>query len=442
MKESMYNIYFLDEKSKKCIVFNTMYRSAVQIDDEVYSLIKTGNISKIQEESLEELINERIVVEDNLDESKMLKIKFGRGKFNTRVAGFTIIPTHACNLACKYCYQGHGDILRNTMNEEIIQKTFAFITKKAEGFKRLSLTLYGGEPLLFPDITFKILEKVNEFVKKNNMEFLCKMATNGTLLTEEIAETLNKYDCNVQLTLAGAKDLHNKRRIDKKGNGTYDSVVETISLLKERGTKFHVRVDVDEDNCGSIDVLLDDLKERELGGIFIVFSSIERDTCYTKMEYDASKAGLASLAHLSKMAYDKGFKTNPIHIYNFVQGCGALQDNFFTIDPKGDVYKCYAAPYYSEHRLGTINDEGELTHINYDAYCKWTLRDPLSIEECQTCKFAPICGGGCAMAAYKRNGDINFPGCEKRDMGEIIRMYILQKCPELFEECTYETIVV
>ncbi|MBU7048419.1 MAG: hypothetical protein HXS54_18460 [Theionarchaea archaeon] len=46
------------------------------------------------------------------------------------------------------------------------------------------------------------------------------------------------------------------------------------------------------------------------------------------------------------------------------------------------------------------------------------------------------------MAAYKRNGDINFPGCENRDLGEIIRMYILQKCPELFKECTYETIVV
>lgn len=440
MKESRYNIYFLDERSKKCIVFNTMYGSAVQIDNEVYNLIKNEEISKIENESLEELKNERIVIDDNLDESKMLKIRFNRGKFNTKVAGFTIIPTHACNLACKYCYQGHGDVLSGTMREETVQKTLKFVTKKALGFKKLSLTFYGGEPLLFPDMVFKILEKMSEFVNQNNMEFLFKMATNGTLITEKIAENLKKYNCSCQLTLAGSQDIHDKKRRDKKGNGTYDRVINTMSLFKEDEIKFHVRVDVDEDNYDTIDLLLDDLKERGFGGISIVFSSIERETCYREMEYGAHRVGLAALARLFEIAYEKGFKTNPMDIHNLIQGCGALQDNFFTIDPKGDVYKCYAAPYYPEHRLGTIDEEGEMTLINYDAYCKWTLRDPLCIEGCRTCKFSPICGGGCAMIAYKKNGDINSPGCEEENLGEIIRANIKQNCPELFEESVYESI--
>jgi uncharacterized protein len=273
------------------------------------------------------------------------------------------------------------------------------------------------------------------------MEFLFKMASNGTLVTEEIAETLKKYNCYVQLTLAGPKSIHDKKRIDKKGNSTYDKIINAMSLFKENGTGFHVRIDVDKDNHDSIDLLLDDLKEKGLGGIFIMISSIEKDACYKEIDYDTDKAGLASLARLSKMVYDKGFKTNPLHIHNFVQGCGALHDNFFTIDPKGDIYKCYAAPYYSEHRLGTIDENGELIHINYDAYCKWTLRDPLRIEECRTCTFSPVCGGGCALAAYKRKGDINAPGCAEKNVGEIIRMYIMQNCPELFTECAYETIL-
>ena len=51
MKESMFNVYLLDEKEKKYLVYNTLYGSIVQIDDEVYTLIK-GNIDGIDPDLL------------------------------------------------------------------------------------------------------------------------------------------------------------------------------------------------------------------------------------------------------------------------------------------------------------------------------------------------------------------------------------------------------
>lgn len=442
MKESVYNVYLLDEKEKKGLVYNTMHRSIVQIDDEVYSLIKEDKIDRIDEEVLDVLKQGHIVVDDNLNELDMLKIRFNRAKYNATSIGFTIIPTHACNLACEYCYQGHGDVLSSTMSEETVKRTIEFIKKSAVGRKSLGINFYGGEPLLFPDIIFTILEPLQSFADENNIQLSTTFTSNGTLFTDDIAEKLADYNYEIQITLCGPQEIHDSIRIDKKGNGTYERLMEVIELFKKYDTAFHVRVDVDQDNYHGIKLLLEDLAERGYQGTYIGFCPIGKDICYTEIERDTKPVDVVSLTQLSKMAHDMGFSTNPIYIHNFVEGCSALSDNFLAVDPDGNVYKCIAAPNYAEHRFGTLDENGNLVDINYEAYYAWTLRDPLHIEECITCKFAPICGGGCALAAYAKHGDINTPGCEEKELGEIMRTFIMLKYPDLFEGCTYETIVL
>ncbi len=442
MKESMFNIYLLDEKEQEALVFNSMYRSIIRIDTEVYTLFKDNRIDEIDEEFLKILKNEQIVVDDDADELEMLKIRFNRGKYKATSVGFTIIPTHACNLACKYCYQGHGDVLSDTMDTETVRRTIEFIKKSAAGCKSLALNFYGGEPLLCPDILFQIVEASKIYADEQGMEFIVTVTSNGTLFTEEIAEKIKKYTHEVQITLCGPKDVHDQIRVDKKGNGTYDTLMNVLQLFKDHDISFHVRVDVDQHTYDYMNQLLEDLKKRGFENIYVGFCPLGKDVCYTDMELDVEGADPTSLAQLSKMAHSMGFKTNPIGIHNFVEGCSGLADNFLAIDPKGDVYKCIAAPNYPEHQFGTIDEHGNLTDLNYNVYCAWTLRDPLCIEECRKCKFSPICGGGCALVAYEKHGDINSPGCEEEELGEVVRTYIMLKFPELFETSTYETIVL
>ncbi len=442
MKESIYNIYLLDEKEKKGLVFNTMHRSIVQIDDEVYTFMRTNRIDEIPHEIREVLENGRIVVDDNLNELEMLKIIFNRGKYSAVSVGFTIIPTHACNLACKYCYQGHGSVLSGTMNEETVRRAVEFMKKSSLGKRNIGINFYGGEPLLFPDIAFRMLDELKFYADENGMYFSCSFTSNGTLFTEEIVEKLRKYNHEIQITLCGPKKIHDNIRVDKKGEGTYEKLMDVISLFKDHGINFHIRVDVEQGNYGEIPSLLDDLKARGFEGMYLGFCPIGKDVCYTEMELDTKEIDPTSLARLSKVAHDRGFKTNPIYIHNFVEGCSALADNFLAVDPKGDVYKCIAAPNYTEHRFGTLDEKGDLTKVNWEAYCSWTLRDPLLIEKCVKCKFAPICGGGCALAAHRKHGSVNAPGCEEEELGEIVRTYIMLKYPELFEGSTYETIIL
>ncbi|MBU6997631.1 MAG: radical SAM protein [Theionarchaea archaeon] len=442
MKESRYNIYLLDEKEKKGLIYNSMQRSIVHIDDEVYNLMRSGRIEEISDDVTDVLKQGRALIDENQDELQILKIMFNRAKFSALSTGFTIIPTHLCNLACTYCYQGHGDVMGKTMSTETARRAVEFIKKNAVGRKSLGINFYGGEPLLFPDIPFGILEQIKQFTDENGIYLSTSFTSNGTLFTEEIVKNLKDFEHEVQITFCGSREVHDAVRVDKKGNGTYERLMDVISLFRDNDIRFHIRVDIDQENYHTISSLLEDLSQRGFGGLYIGFCPIGKDICYTEMERDSGRIDLVSLTRLFKVAHDMGFRTNPIYIQNFIEGCAAIKDAFLAIDPDGDVYKCIAAPNYKEHRFGTLDESGNLSNVNYDAFCSWTLRDPLLIEECVQCKFAPICAGGCALSAYSKHGSIMSPGCDEKDLGEIMRTYIMLKHPELFEGCSYESIVL
>ncbi len=441
MKESMFNVYLRDEKEQKYLVFNTLHNSIVQIDEEVYTLVRTGRADEIDHDFLDILRHERFVCEDDLNELEVYRLIINRDKYITSSIGFTAIPTHACNLACKYCYQGHGDVLSRTMNEETVRRAIEFIKKNAVGRTRITLTFYGGESLLFPDILFRILGEVAEFAEEQGSYFSVLIVTNGTLFTEEIAKKLKKYNHEVQITLCGPKDVHDRIRIDKKGNGTYDTLTNVMALLKKHDITFRLRVDVSRNSYEAVDTLLCDLKKRGIEGVRISFGRISEDCCYTETELDISEVNPNELVRLCTLAYDRGYETMPLNIYNYMI-CPAIADNQLTIDPKGNIYKCNAACNYPEHCVGTIDEGGDLVDMNYDVYCAWTLRDPLLIEECRECKFSPICGSGCALAAYLKNGDMYTANCKDKNLGEILRTYVMVNYPQLFEECTYETVII
>jgi uncharacterized protein len=442
MKESIYNLYFLDKKKEKCLIFNTLHRSILETDHEVFTLFRNGHIEQIDTGIIDMLQACQIICEDTLDEHELLKIMFCREKFNATTMGITIIPSHLCNLACKYCYQGHGDVLHSTMNDTVIKKTIAFIKNQSQSCGRLGINLYGGEPFLYPDIGFTLLEELHAFAQKEGKEFTTTVTTNGTLITEDIVQKLKKFDHRVQITLCGSQDVHDTIRVDKQGGGTYERIMEVIALLIRESISFHIRIDVDENNVHSIESLLQDMKQRGFEDIYLGFSPIGEEICYTEMEMEPKRISPQQLSYLADLANQYGFRANPLYIQNFIEGCSALSDSYLTVDPKGDVYKCLATPHYEEHKIGSIDEEGNLIHTNYQAYVDWTLRDPLRIPECRECIFSPLCAGGCALAAYALHGTLNAPGCREKDLSGVIRNYLQITYPELFEECSYETIVL
>ena len=64
----------------------------------------------------------------------------------------------------------------------------------------------------------------------------------------------------------------------------------------------------------------------------------------------------------------------------------------------------------------------EKVSLNEQLAQKWANRSILSIPKCLDCNIAPFCGGGCAFAALKTNGNLECPVCNNAH--EVLEEYI------------------
>jgi len=133
-------------------------------------------------------------------------------------------PTSACNLKCKGCWAaeyGHTLNLSNDDMEKIVSEG------KALGTKFYIMT--GGEP------TVRINDIMDLAERHNDCYF--HLFTNGTLITEEICQRVQKLgNISFALSLEGAEDVND----DRRGDGVYNKVLETMDLFTKYGIFFGV----------------------------------------------------------------------------------------------------------------------------------------------------------------------------------------------------------
>lgn len=121
------------------------------------------------------------------------------------------MTTYNCNLHCSYCYEPVK--LRRTINVERLKENLAneFANGKFDGF---ALTFHGGEPFL----AFDEIKEICEWAWSTypDLKLRCKVATNGTVLTDRIREwlTANRHRFSVGLSLDGNEATHNRNRCD------------------------------------------------------------------------------------------------------------------------------------------------------------------------------------------------------------------------------------
>ena len=86
--------------------------------------------------------------------------------------------------------------------------------------------------------------------------------------------------------------------------------------------------------------------------------------------------------------------------------CSAT-NNQYVFDSLGKIYACWWGVGRQEFEIGRfvprLHWQGNLEN--------WRHRDVLTISQCSLCKFALICGGGCAEKAIQEEGGIDQPRC-------------------------------
>lgn len=139
------------------------------------------------------------------------------------VISLDVVLTAGCNLSCAYCYQNAKENRR--MSWETLRESVDLLLRSER--KEITLTFYGGEPLLeFPMIRRAV--EYAERVKKPGRDLRYALITNGTLMRADTAAFLAAHHFKTQLSFDGVAAAQ-----DLRGRGTFpvlDALLDRLRL--------------------------------------------------------------------------------------------------------------------------------------------------------------------------------------------------------------------
>lgn len=386
-----------------------------------------------------ELIKDGFLVDESVDELKLIKYAGASQKYNRDVLSLTIAPTLGCNFKCTYCYQGGNP--KKLMSEEVQDAILEYVSKSAKRLDRILITWFGGEPLLAKDIIYRLSGKIKDLAGKNGCSYQSFMITNGSLFDSESIGRLKDSGVRAfQITLDGPPEIHNSRRVLWENGDTKDSfgiILSNIKNLIKNEMKVHIRVNIDGENMDSIGQLLDNLESSGIKDVNIYPAQVSpyTDACKSIEDACLNKKEFAEIGgRFYEMLIIKGFKTDYSSIYprRKTNSCCADQINSFSIDPDGLIYKCWCDFGIQENNVGSIGDLSRGRKLKA-GHISWLTWDPFDFNQCRKCKFLPLCMGGCPHNGMKING--GRPECSeiRFNLESIIKDHY--RCVKIKEYC-------
>lgn len=177
-----------------------------------------------------------------------------------------------CNFSCKYCHVfkiNKNKPQSKVMDYDIMDfsiKNYLDILKKHDE-NSLFISIYGGETLINKKNLFRIIEKYNNSYQDVSINWMVN--TNGSLLTDEVADFFKKYNTDVHLSADGFEETHNKNRIDKFGKGTFGLVEKALFLIKQKGVKSQINSFVFPENVNRLFEIVDLAKKFSINRIYL-----------------------------------------------------------------------------------------------------------------------------------------------------------------------------
>ena len=341
-----------------------------------------------------------------------------------------IVLTEACNLACNYCFLGNGkksiEHNLNSMDVKVAEKSLnvfiqqSLLSCKDDGIKR-NIIFYGGEPL----INFKMLKFIIELYKQYRLDGQCpfdisfSIVTNGTLITDEIADYFKENEINVSLSLDGPTLKSNENRIlQTTKKCAYNNIIKGLSILQNANCIFGLSYTLSEQSLEvSPKNLLHFLIENKIYTIsfntLICNDGLKSKTYYEKAaSYIIDFWKLARKNHIfeDRMSRKiKAFATREF-LYNDCAATSGCQLCFY---PDSSIRICHGCKKGDTKTNWNIFEAENIRYMESDEVFDWMKYSPIFHEECKYCSAISICGGGCVLnkKANRDNQNIDLGFC-------------------------------
>ena len=337
----------------------------------------------------------------------------------------------ACNLDCEYCFylekqalfpQGEDYRMKDGVLSSFIGNYVA-----SQPTPVVEFVWQGGEPtMLGVDFFRRVVELQRPFAGRKTITN--SLQTNGTLLDEEWCAFLKKEGFMVGISLDGPREIHDRYRHDRSGNGTFDAVMRGLKLLQKHKVEYNVMASVARETARRpLDVYrlfksegvefiqftpiverVAEASERELGLCLAAPAALDgtdRNTPVTPWTVIPEEYGDFLIAVYEEwVRHDVGkvfvmnfewalnaWIGNPSPVCVHASQCGRS----VVLEHNGDLFACdhYV---YPEYKLGNILAD-DLTHM-----IEKLLRSGFGVNKesalpkwCKKCEVLAACRGGC-----------------------------------------------
>ena len=343
----------------------------------------------------------------------------------TVVKALCLHIAHDCNLACRYCFAEEGEYhgRRAIMSYDVGKKALDFLVANSGNRTNLEVDFFGGEPLMNWEVVKQLVAYGRSLEEEHHKKFRFTITTNGVLLNDEILEFVNKEMGNMVLSIDGRKEVHDRMRPHRGGQGSYDEIVPKFKKAAEsrgqmnyyvRGTYTHYNTDFAKDVLH-----LADLGFKQISVEPVVAPETED---YAIREEDLPQL-LAQYDELAEEMIKRRKEGNGFNCFHFMidleggpcvakrlSGCGSGTE-YLAVTPWGDLYPCHQCVGNEDFLMGNV-DEGVLRTDIRDEFKQCNV---YAKEKCKDCFAKFYCSGGCAANSYNFTGNVNGSydiGCE------------------------------
>ena len=378
------SFFHLSDELKESIDFYLKDAKEDAFDEEVLEIFKkTGVLSSYTDEELD----------------RMYLLNWLKMQTQSNQLSLTIATTLACNFRCSYCYEkeNYKNIM---MTEEVADKIIEYVlqTKK----QRVSIEWYGGEPLL----NVHIIKYINEKLKETNIENSQAIVTNGYLLTKDVIKMFHKYNVTqIQITLDGDKETHNKRRPHVTDSDSFSRIMDNLELLymysKRNNYKPNVaiRVNIDKNNESDYSRILNMIKSKFYDYYYVYFAFVRSiNSCSDITDGIFRSKDEKDFIDNLKEKYSIDYKDYyPNHYGCYF--CGAQSMNSYVLDPEGYMYKCWDDVGDLKKAVASLKEKTMRNNIVESDFVIKSLA--IFNDKCKNCFMIYHCMGGCPNQALK-----------------------------------------
>ena len=231
--------------SEQCYVYDVNTDKILKVPQGVFNCLSNGDGSYADEATIsfiQEMKANGFLRSDRVEVSEHPATPLLPYYLKNKMRQLILQVTQKCNLRCDYCvYSGtykNREHSHLSMSSETAERLIDFFIKRTKDSKNITVSFYGGEPLL----NFKLIKHCVNYIETRyygrNIEFA--MTTNGTVLDENIIAFLAEKNVDLLISLDGPKEIHDtRRRFASNNEGSYSVIMDNIARIKELHPEYY-----------------------------------------------------------------------------------------------------------------------------------------------------------------------------------------------------------